>query len=133
MANRKAFADIHALLVQFPELHNQTNWEAPADENSSCGTTRCLAGWATWWKAHKMGLLTQKRQVTDRDIRFAVARELRLEFADHAIIGAAVLGLSEDEATAIFHDFDRVRVVARVKSYAETGKDLDGNDDLWDR
>lgn len=133
MVNKKAFEDISELITKFPELHDQRTWEAPPEKTGRCGTTRCIAGWATWWKAHKMGLLTQKRQATDLDIRLAVAGALRIDFADHEAIGAAVLGLSEDEATALFHDFDRVRAVARVKSYAETGKDLDGNDDLWDR
>lgn len=130
MVNQEAFRDIHALIVEFPELHDQRGWEAPPENTGLCGTTRCLAGWATWWKAREVGLLSQKRQLTDMGIRRAVARELRIARIGHQEIGAAVLGLSPQKAASLFYDFNRDRVPVRVKSYADNGHDI-SDDEFW--
>lgn len=122
--NREAFRGVHELITSFPELHDQRSWEAPPEKTGKCGTTRCIAGWATWWKACEMGLLSQKRQPTDEEIRKAVARELGIGSAHHEYIGAAVLGLDEDQAEELFQDFNSARAVVRVKAYADTGEDI---------
>lgn len=132
MADQEMFRRIHALIVAFPELHDQRHWEAPPEQTGYCGTTRCIAGWATWWKAREMGLLSQKRQHTDEEIRQAVARKMGIDSFHYESIGAAVLGLSEDEARDLFQDFNRDRVLVRVESYARTGADLPADNGLFD-
>lgn len=122
--NQEAFQDIGELINDFPELHDQAHWETHPVNTGRCGTTRCIAGWATWWKAREMGLLSQKRQPTDQEIRDAVAREVDARCADHKAIGRIVLGLVYDEAESLFHDMNNVRALARVESYAVNGRDL---------
>jgi hypothetical protein len=136
--NRKMFAEIHGLITEFPELHDQQTWEVGREETGKCGTTRCIAGWATWIAARDHGLLSRKRETTTEDVRHALAGRLGLvmadrdsqwyygdyDVADYPVIGGHLLGLSSDEAYSLFHDMDDERVVARVKSYAETGEDI---------
>jgi hypothetical protein len=137
--NRKMFAEIHELISAFPELHNQHYWEEDdAEATGSCGTTRCIAGWATWLGAKEHGLLNRKREGTTASVRDALADRLGLcmdDFeddtylcgaarTDYAPLGAALLGLTGDQARSLFHDMNGKRVQARVKSYAETGADL---------
>lgn len=122
--NQEAFEAISQLITEFPELHEQSCWEATPEQTGRCGTTRCIAGWATWWKAHKMGLLSQKRQPIDSVILRAVANEMGAKYNDYEPIGRAVLGLSSSEAEDLFHDFNNIRALARVESYAKHGRDL---------
>jgi hypothetical protein len=125
--NRKAFQAVHELITLFPELHNQRAWERIPEYSGACGTTRCASGWAVWWKAKELGLLSQKRQHTDLDIREQVADAMGLDSAvcsSYSALGAAILGLDIHKADSLFSDFDDERVVTRVASYAATGHDL---------
>lgn len=134
--NRPMFAEIHKMIVQFPELHEQSSWETDPEDTGKCGTTRCVAGWATWLGASTMGLLSRKREFTDGRVRRTMAIRLGIEDGDlrgylsdyspddYPVLGATLLGLSEDQASSLFHDFNHERVVARVKSFAETGEDI---------
>lgn len=136
--NREMFAEIYKLITEFPELHRQASWETDPEHTGYCGTTRCIAGWATWIGARNHGLLTRKRQMTDDCIREALVDRLGLtesgftngEYYDeysvysHPVIGGTLLGLDDDQAHSLFHDMHNKRVVARVKSFAETGADI---------
>lgn len=122
--NQKAFQAVHKLITLFPELHDQSGWERHPEQTGECGTTRCTAGWAIWWKAKELGLLSQKRQPTDGEIRRQVADAIGLGSNNYDDLGAVILGLGFKEAEELFTDFNDERVVARVKSYAETGHDL---------
>lgn len=136
--NREMFGKIHELLIEFPELHEQGGWETDPAETGLCGTTRCVAGWAVWLGAQERGLLDKKRQKTGTEIRSDLAYDLGLvegeldsnwyygdyEVTAHPVLGGTLLGLDGDQAYSLFHDMDNDRVVARVKSYAETGADL---------
>lgn len=143
----EAFQEVNALLIEFPELHYQGRWESDTTV-SRCGTTRCTAGWAVWAQARRLGLLTRKRDLTDAVVRRAVARSVGVDLydddafftGDHYFsrVGAAILGLSLEDAAALFMDMNDKRVAARVASYAATGKDIseeefralsDGTDD----
>lgn len=143
----EAFEEVNALLIEFPELHYQGRWESDTTV-SRCGTTRCTAGWAVWAQARRLGLLTRKRDLTDAVVRRAVARSVGVDLydddaffaGDHYFsrVGAAILGLSLEDAAALFMDMNDKRVAARVASYAATGKDIseeefralsDGTDD----
>lgn len=143
----EAFQEVNALLIEFPELHYQGRWESD-DTFHRCGTTRCVAGWAVWAQARRLGLLTRKRDLTNASIRRAVARSVGVDLYDDAAffpgdlyfsrVGGVILGLSPDDASGLFMDMNSKRVVARVASYAATGKDIsteefralgDGTDD----
>lgn len=124
--NREAFTAVVGLITEFPELHNPRSWESDPEDTGHCGTTRCIAGWATWWKAREMGLLSKKRQFTDEEIRRAVAEEMGLDHPHHhySDIGQAVLGLDRYEAMDLFDDMNDTRALARAQSYAAHGHDL---------
>lgn len=131
MADQEKFREIHEILTQFPELHHQNFWEAEPEDNGSCGTTRCVAGWAVWLAAKDMGLMSRKRDTTSHDVLSAVAREHGITDPEYTssgvlypVVGARILGLDEDEAGSLFHDMNGARVVRRVASYAETGEDI---------
>lgn len=140
--NQKMFAEIHKLITEFPELHDQTAWETDPRSTELCGTTRCVAGWATWIAARNAGMLTRKRQMTGVTVRQELADYLGLVEGelDHLeyqgdylvsawpVLGATALGLSDDQAHSLFHDMHRERVVARVKSYADTGEDISADE-----
>jgi hypothetical protein len=136
--NQKMFAEIHELITEFPELHEQNNWETDPVHTGNCGTTRCIAGWAAWIGARDHGLLSRKRQMTALPVREALAARLNLSredtedswyysgchLSDHALLGGKLLGLDDDQAYSLFHDLNDNRAAARVKSYAETGMDI---------
>lgn len=122
--NQEAFREIHSLILQFPMLHRQQSWETGPEHTGLCGTTRCIAGWATWLKARELGLLSQKREMTSEGIRDQVAGALGLEDSEYETIGRVVLGLNPEQANDLFWDMNKDRVVARVESYAVTGEDI---------
>ena len=135
--NRAMFAEIDQLLNQFPELHDQNFWETDPQETGKCGTTRCVAGWAVWLAARDHGLLTQKRQMVDIQVRSELVERLGLTtddlegeyyedavLTDHPVLGGILLGLTAEQAHSLFHDFDNDRVADRVESYAKTGEDI---------
>ena len=132
MANQEMFQKVHAVLTKFPELHHQPTWEAPAEDTGLCGTTRCVAGWAVWLKAEELGLISRKRDLMDDVMLVQVGQHLGLRVdpdevgvgAVYTKLGAELLGLNDDAAYSLFQDFNKPRVTARVKSYAETGEDL---------
>ncbi len=142
--NQKMFAEVHKLITEFPELHFQGTWESGPEIRNTCGTTRCIAGWATWLAAKERSLLSRKREKTTLDMTDRLARIFKLDpaendaneylgsyrIASYPVIGAHVLGLSSSQAHSLFHDYNQERVVARVKSFAETGEDL-SEEEQW--
>lgn len=136
--NREMFAEIYDLITEYPELHRQSSWETDPAETNLCGTTRCIAGWAVWIGARDAELLTSKRHMTGQKIRARLARLLRLGWGsykdddylgdfrpdEYPVLGTELLGLTSGQARSLFHDYETERVVARVKSYAETGEDI---------
>lgn len=143
--NQKMFAEIDEIISSLPELHRQFGWEEKPEENGTCGTTRCVAGWAVWLAAREHGLLSRKRDETGEEVRARLADILNLpqpdEDAEHyyngcartdyPLIGGKVLGLSGEQAHTLFHDMHNKRVAARVHAFATTGQDLP--DEEWDR
>jgi hypothetical protein len=131
MVNREMFQQIHGLLLEFPELHRQQAWEAPPEATGLCGTTRCVAGWAVWAEARRLGLLSRKRELTCGEVLKAVALHHGIHnhggpdpSALYEPVAARILGLTSDEAYDLFWDLDNDRVTDRVRSYAQTGDDL---------
>lgn len=129
--NREYFQKILDLTIEYPELHNQESWEAPPEHTGRCGTTRCIAGWAVWLKAHELGLLSQKRDRVNRVMLYRVAEAIGVGTSDiyatdrlYVRIGSAILGLSVRDGRVLFLDMSNERTLARLKSYAERGHDL---------
>lgn len=129
--NRKMFRELDEIIMEFPELHHQASWQSSPEQNGTCGTTRCIAGWAVWLKAKELGLVSRKRDDIDRDLLVQVAQHLGINRAEYqrqdelyGEAGALILGLDGWEADSLFHDYSTVRVPVRVKSYAETGHDI---------
>lgn len=142
MANQEMFQRVHAMLTEFPMLHRQKFWEEDDTAlNGSCGTTRCVAGWAVWLKALDMGLVSRKREAVRNDLLLDVADHVGADTEDeygdridrddlYKDVGGALLGLDAVDAEHLFMDMVDGRVTRRVKSYAETGEDI--SDEEWD-
>ena len=142
MANQEMFQRVNAILIGFPELHRQQFWqEEDTASNNSCGTTRCVAGWAVWLKAVDLGLVSRKRDYIDTDMLHQVAEHEGVSTVDSAgepldwgdlyqEVGAELLGLDYNKSHSLFMDMSDERVTHRVKSYAETGEDI--SDEEWD-
>lgn len=136
MVNQEMFQRVNTMLTEFPELHDQTYWEeADTEATGSCGTTRCVAGWAVWLKALDLGLVSRKRDTVDTNMLHDVADHVGVPTEDedgceigsgdlYELVGAKLLGLSQDDADNLFTDMNKHRVTRRVASYATTGKDI---------
>ncbi|MFD4474633.1 hypothetical protein ACFWPU_00750 [Streptomyces sp. NPDC058471] len=85
-----------------PESHDQGGYEG----EGSCGTTRCVAGWAIF-------LATGKSVHTAcRDADFVTASEL----------GAHLLGLNYLEANDLFYEMDEDQALFMLDELIEKGK-----------
>lgn len=136
MADQKMFQRVNSILIEFPELHRQQYWqEGDTAINNSCGTTRCVAGWAVWLKATDLELISRKRDDVTRDVLHSVAASVGVDTEDkygdpkdldslYQEVGAKLLGLDYDEAHSLFLDMSNGRVTHRVESYAATGEDI---------
>lgn len=136
MANQELFRQIDGVLTEFPMLHCQQYWqEADTHATGSCGTTRCVAGWAVWFKAVELGLVSRKRDHVDLKMVRAVARSVNVDTTDeygselgmhslYTAVGGELLGLDSDDAGYLFMDMNGGRVARRVQSYALTGSDI---------
>lgn len=135
--NQELFQKIESVITEFPMLHHQRYWEAnDTEENGSCGTTRCIAGWAVWFKAVELGLVSRKRDPVDNDMLHQVAEHMGVDVRDpdygdfrsdaalYTETGAKLLGLDHDTAYNLFNDLVDKRAVARVTAFATTGADI---------
>lgn len=108
------------MLTTAPQRHNQKVYGAPKEPNE-CGTTACIAGWATLarkgivtielngtmiWDEKDLGPVATKRSEYRWDFapeELATPTLWRARFQEHAEHhGAAWLGLSRDAAFALF-------------------------------
>lgn len=109
--NVELFRRINEVISARPEEHDQSTWESTSVE-TSCGTTRCVAGWAIH--------LTTGEKVFhwDPDLTFIeVSPSVRALAAEHGIRGngdqegmslipglaASLLGLSQAQADVLFY------------------------------
>ena len=136
MINQTMFGEIHSLITEFPEMHYQNTWESGPEERDTCGTTRCIAGWATWLGARDAGLLSRKREESTHSVRHDLAVRLGINTSDYdhdeylgkyeryeyPLIAAKLLGLTGEQAYDLFHDMNHDQVVERVRILAEEGR-----------
>jgi hypothetical protein len=92
MSNVGALDQVRTFLRAHPNLHRQSTW--------ACGTTACIAGWTV--------ALNEGKQAGDwlSDDDFTSRN-----FAQPA---RHILGLSRDEAHALFHDWNETQALALV-------------------
>lgn len=104
--NREAFQKIHEVISVQPERLAMSTWEddEPAE---SCGTTRCVAGWAIHFATGGAPLFANGGGPSD-EVR-NLARDHELDPDDFSTstlfecLGANLLGLSYREARAVFY------------------------------
>ncbi len=108
--NTELFRRVHEVISVHPERLDMGSWEG----YTPCGTTRCVAGWAVY--------LTIGTELFDAEGRDHVRmEELSLELGVPLLgqegdiarvhlgrVGAKLLGLSPEEATALFHSNEEV-------------------------
>lgn len=135
MANVEMFKKIRDQIKSEPKGFYMGSWESPAfsadpdldyivdfyvpetDEwdvapVSECGTQRCVAGWAIYFRAEEMGLDLSRPL---RDLAIQVDPHLG---ESYALLGEAVLDIDRYEANSLFygHEDEAYRI---VDDYAE--------------
>lgn len=121
MPNAELFAKIRDVIKASPEGHEQSTFES----ETSCGTTRCVAGWAIYLETGVPVFMSDSSIVLSPEAR---ALELRLglvrgDFENdvdmvHAI-ARELLGLSEQQAHQLFYRFSNQGALELVERYAE--------------
>lgn len=126
--NTELFKKIHKQLKKQPGSLDMGHWEFSAEylhgerfynpfakefQPRSCGTTRCVAGWA--------GHFTNPTQAFGHTIQ-EIANEWGLNPYDDdftVIVGAGLLGLDERDARTLFLDTGDAKAVRVVKKFAK--------------
>lgn len=108
MANDFIIDQVLAQILMFPETHNQDGWET----QESCGTTRCVAGWAVHFSEDYDIVNLARFGGNAYPVRKG-APEYDYSFWSSA--GADVLGLSEYEAEYLFFECDNEQAVEFLK------------------
>lgn len=119
MPNQDMFIKIDRILTEFPNLHKQDHWESGPND-VRCGTTRCVAGWAVFLKAQELGLTSNKNDRLGVAIRERVAEAMGLPRHDSEWVdlGTEILGLDEDQAEDLFHNYSDADARQMVREYA---------------
>lgn len=85
-------------ITQRPWLHDQTDWEV----KSSCGTRRCIAGWAGLLHEDEMkaeiARLTEQGEFNTESAK----RKTMLRLDAFAAVGQKTLGLNDEQASYLF-------------------------------
>lgn len=92
-----------------PWLHDQTDWEI----KSSCGTRRCIAGWAGL--LHEEEMKAEITQLMGRgkfeDVLDPGKRKTMLRLEAFSAVGQKTLGLNDDQASYLFWHAGNERAV----------------------
>lgn len=119
--NTAMFQRIHHQITTHPESHNQSFFEMAA---VSCGTTRCVAGWAVWFEAEdrpELGggavfeIASTYLEVEGLPAPGSPAAGGRIA---SEIAAAHILGLDTDAADRLFYTLDNDRAVECVEELA---------------
>lgn len=102
--------EIREQITSHPGTHNQDSW----GEQSSCGTTHCIAGWAcamtgahlNWYTDHHG--YTWLRTVNDSE--------------DPEVYAGRTLGLDEDAAKRLFYSMTKDAALTFLDKLIEEGK-----------
>lgn len=93
-----------------PEDDGRRNWKT-GEPVPGCGTTRCIAGWLVYNEA----LPGEESHGTRR----RVAGELGLSSGAYDVVGAALLGLTPQQARDLFFEDDEREAVEMLRAYVE--------------
>ena len=134
--NTELFQKIHKQITEHPDTFNMESWE-----NTACGTTRCIAGWAIYEALGRKPLFRHERDehgylalVGPTPELLALAREESAasgaygDEIDYSGLGAALLGLDERVAGILF--YAGPNRAARFVALAAEGKDEEAIDQL---
>jgi hypothetical protein len=114
--NSKIFLDrrqkVLDQIVAQPYLHDQKQWET---SSASCGTQRCVAGWAMYFE-------TPGNRSLDL-VKYEFARNLGVE-PRYFIIGKELLGLNDAEAYELFYEVTNDEAVDLLRQYARGETDV---------
>jgi hypothetical protein len=109
--NSKVFLDLRQKvldqIVAHPETHDQADWET---SSPSCGTRRCVAGWAIHFAAPRLPSADVARAV--------IARDLGVD-PRYFIVGKELLGLTDAEAYELFYGTTDDEAVDLLGQYAQ--------------
>ncbi|MFE6846535.1 hypothetical protein [Streptomyces sp. NPDC057686] len=106
--NQDLFRQVYEQICRVPESHCQSTWE---DGHGSCGTARCVGGWALYF--------------TDPHATFEeTARNLGFAADGWCEAAAKVLGLTMEEADYLFYVTGDEEAVRLVEGYALRGRAL---------
>lgn len=110
--NKDLFKKIYEQITRYPETHNQGSWSdhpqdaPPGVDHGSCGTTRCVAGWALHFHAPSRSI-------------FETAREIEPDGHGEPFgPAAALLGLDRDAAEGLFLHSSNADAIRLVREYA---------------
>jgi len=97
-------------ITERPESHNQNHYI----EHNSCGTTRCIAGWAAFFGE---SILTRDDIWNRPDLagKYEGVDGQMLDYPGIFHIGMGLLGLTDKEAYDIFIDLDDVSATQKLK------------------
>lgn len=118
MRNTEMFTRIMNQISDHPETHNQASWEWAV---SSCGTTRCVAGWALhfWGVDQGFGHLDLDYLRAEYVKANPAVRCWPSAGATYVEIGADILGLENSEAHHLFVEIqDQDEAFDLVSKYA---------------
>ncbi|OII61168.1 hypothetical protein BJP40_06475 [Streptomyces sp. CC53] len=114
--NQELFQKIRDQFVLHPETHAQRDWESYA----TCGTQRCVAGWALHFHKPHQDIDTTRKEVLYTHDKYHF--NLNGGYEESARI---ILGLTPDEATRLFYEMDDSAARRMVELYALKGRNRD--------
>lgn len=121
--NRELFQKIHDVISVRPAEHDQTDWEW---DGGSCGTTRCVAGWAvhltTGEPLYAGGVgITLRPETVDLALGHGVDGEADVNKLI-PVTAQRLLGLDDDLAQRLFFYVSNEAARKVVRAFAE-GRD----------
>ncbi len=121
MPNTELFKKINEVISTRPEEHDQGTYES----GRSCGTTRCVAGWAISLTTGTPVFggtypITLHPEVAALEERLGVQRDWGEDDVDVVpAIAQELLGLTEQQAHQLFYTFNQDTARRLVREYAE--------------
>lgn len=127
--NTEMFNRIQDVILSNPERHDQHYFETGA----TCGTTRCVAGWAIHLWGLDNGLTGSIEKIGQEYIGFVGYGTLVEDMAfegesdvdtDAEVVGAHILGLNRGQAYELFFNMNNDDALRMVKEYAQGNTDV---------
>lgn len=119
MANIELAEKILKLITTKPELHDQTSWSGhgeaddPNQDYQECGTTACIAGWATILH-HNLEPIKREFPATDFYNAYYTYSFSPPNGQDWDVVGRDALGIGSALATQLFLETNNEEAVAAL-------------------